>query len=223
MSGYLQRLVRNAMQPAESSIRPLVGSMFSPAEQASDSLPREEHVELSAQPGPLRPALTFEESVSTRSISPRSERQMLEKSPEAQPVPSLNSLPPADNAKLLQPFPAEQNITHIPEQHHQINGPPRLASAQPKQTFTPLMSERPAHVGPSDTSGNSVGVRHAAAPTHQQTNAARSLGREPDEIQIHIGRIEVTAVQQAPARTAIKPARKGQSLEEYLSRRDRRA
>lgn len=49
-----------------------------------------------------------------------------------------------------------------------------------------------------------------------------SPAREPDEIQIHIGRIEVTAVQQA-ARPAPTPARKAMSLDEYLSRRDGRA
>jgi len=46
--------------------------------------------------------------------------------------------------------------------------------------------------------------------------------REPDEIQIHIGRIEVTAVSQAAARAPVKPAHKALSLEEYLKRRDGR-
>jgi hypothetical protein len=45
----------------------------------------------------------------------------------------------------------------------------------------------------------------------------------PDEIQIHIGRIEVTAVPPAVAPPPPKPAPKSVSLEEYLKRRDRRA
>lgn len=42
--------------------------------------------------------------------------------------------------------------------------------------------------------------------------------REPDEIQIHIGRIEVTAMPPAPARAEPRPARKSPSLDEYLKR-----
>jgi hypothetical protein len=39
-----------------------------------------------------------------------------------------------------------------------------------------------------------------------------------DEIEIHIGRIEVTAVAQAAVRPAPQPARKALNLEEYLKR-----
>ena len=41
---------------------------------------------------------------------------------------------------------------------------------------------------------------------------------EPDEIQIHIGRIEVTAVPQAAPRPAAVPASKSINLDEYLRR-----
>ena len=47
--------------------------------------------------------------------------------------------------------------------------------------------------------------------------------READEIQIHIGRIEVTAVPPAPLRSAAKAAPSSPSLAEYLKRRDGRA
>jgi len=48
--------------------------------------------------------------------------------------------------------------------------------------------------------------------------------REPDEIQIHIGRIEVVAVPPAPVPpAALKPQRGVPSLDEYLRRRDGRA
>jgi hypothetical protein len=51
---------------------------------------------------------------------------------------------------------------------------------------------------------------------HKADKAQR--GREADEIQIHIGRIEVTAVPPAPARPAALPVRKSVKLEEYLKR-----
>jgi hypothetical protein len=48
--------------------------------------------------------------------------------------------------------------------------------------------------------------------------------REPDEVQIHIGRIEVTAVPQPQsARPAAKSAHKAVNLDEYLKRGDRRS
>jgi hypothetical protein len=61
--------------------------------------------------------------------------------------------------------------------------------------------------------------------TPATTNSRRldESSREPDEIEIHIGRIEVTAVQAAATSVSTpKPRRGGPSLEEYLKRRDRR-
>jgi hypothetical protein len=56
-------------------------------------------------------------------------------------------------------------------------------------------------------------------PLRQQEPRA---AHEPDEIQIHIGRIEVTAaLPQQPARPSAPPIRKSTDLGEYL-KRDRR-
>jgi hypothetical protein len=50
---------------------------------------------------------------------------------------------------------------------------------------------------------------------------AQSAAREADEVRIHIGRIEVTAVAPAPARPAAPmPRHKAPSLEDYLKRRN---
>ena len=46
---------------------------------------------------------------------------------------------------------------------------------------------------------------------------------DPDDIQIHIGRIEVTAVAPPSAKVAPKAQRKGETLDRYLMRRDGRA
>jgi hypothetical protein len=48
--------------------------------------------------------------------------------------------------------------------------------------------------------------------------AQRGARREPDEVHIHIGRIEVTAAPPAPRTVAAPPARKAMSLDEYLAR-----
>jgi hypothetical protein len=63
----------------------------------------------------------------------------------------------------------------------------------------------------------------SAEPTarSKQRDISHHTEREPEDIQIHIGRIEVLAVPQAPAATA-KASSKTSSLDEYLKRRDRR-
>lgn len=55
------------------------------------------------------------------------------------------------------------------------------------------------------------------------SSGSGSPGREPDEIQIHIGRIEVTAVAQPMPRPALLPIRKPISLDDYLRRGDGRS
>jgi hypothetical protein len=57
--------------------------------------------------------------------------------------------------------------------------------------------------------------RMASSASHQ--NKARTR-QEPDEIQIHIGRIEITALPPAPIRPAVAPVRKSLKLDEYLRR-----
>jgi len=49
---------------------------------------------------------------------------------------------------------------------------------------------------------------------------SQAAARQHDEIEIHIGRIEVTAVQQTASRPAAQPARKALNLDEYLKRRE---
>jgi len=71
-------------------------------------------------------------------------------------------------------------------------------------------------------------LRETAARTNgkrQPTSAtppARAATPQGEDIQIHIGRIEVLAVPQAAPRPAVAPVRKGLSLDEYLTRRNGR-
>jgi hypothetical protein len=52
--------------------------------------------------------------------------------------------------------------------------------------------------------------------------AQRRMERQSDEIQIHIGRIEVIAMPPAAPKMVAAPARKTQSLDEYLRQRNGR-
>jgi hypothetical protein len=63
----------------------------------------------------------------------------------------------------------------------------------------------------------------AGRPVRAEFSAPSRRSAQGDDIQIHIGRIEVTAVAQPMPRPAAVPARKAMSLGEYLGRRSRGA
>jgi hypothetical protein len=87
---------------------------------------------------------------------------------------------------------------------------PLLAPAAPTDRETPAF----AALAPPRPASTSASQRRAPD--------ARHAANEPHEVQIHIGRIEVTAVPPAPARVAA-PRRTGMSLDDYLKRRNGRA
>ena len=98
-------------------------------------------------------------------------------------------------------------------------------SAEPGQVifrdrYVPLMSE-PRN--PSDKPAllpqppNPIAATVRSDP--RRDSPLRPTRPEPDEIEIHIGRIEVAAAPQAPSRSAPRPARKTLTLDDYLKRR----
>jgi hypothetical protein len=64
-------------------------------------------------------------------------------------------------------------------------------------------------------------LRAAAPPRVDSVRRASAPRSEPDEIHIHIGRIEVAAVAPSPQRAAPPAPRKGINLDEYLRRGSR--
>lgn len=70
-------------------------------------------------------------------------------------------------------------------------------------------------------SGPSSAPLAPATPRPQDRRITAASAGEPDEIQIHIGKIEVLAVPQTPAPAAVKTPRKAMSLDQYLQQRDR--
>jgi hypothetical protein len=76
----------------------------------------------------------------------------------------------------------------------------------------------PVH-GDKGTTNGAPMLRRLAQPTSQKRDVGNPQG---DEIQIHIGRIEVIAMPPAAPRPAAGPARKTQTLDEYLRQRNGR-
>jgi hypothetical protein len=77
-----------------------------------------------------------------------------------------------------------------------------------------------------ETIGNTPPRPAPLAPTMTRATADSMHGApndEPNEVHIHIGRIEVTAVQEnaAPRRRAATPAPAAMSLQEYFVKRGR--
>jgi hypothetical protein len=116
--------------------------------------------------------------------------------------------------------------------------PPRPMDPNPLQSVSPLLPEAPAHArvgrtpdsapaGPLPRAGVPEPLLASAPPpTRPRTNrpspTAPLVAPEPSEVHVHIGRIEVTALQEAPvAKKAAKPLRPPMSLEQYLAKRDR--
>jgi hypothetical protein len=110
---------------------------------------------------------------------------------------------------------------------------PEPDSANSIDRYVPLLTEK------GDPKETSISAREAAKRTEsplaapalpsRAREAERTLPsraampqREPDEIRIHIGRIEVTAAPPAPAPARVAPARKTLSLDDYLKRRNGR-
>jgi hypothetical protein len=104
------------------------------------------------------------------------------------------------------------------ESDRRVDSSPSVFETTPisaRDPFAPLITEAPVSSPPTAAIGK---VREPAASSSQ--NFA-SHSRATDDIEIHIGRIEVTAVQPAPMRTTtVKSPRRVPSLDDYLRRRD---
>jgi hypothetical protein len=101
--------------------------------------------------------------------------------------------------------------------------PAGLPAAIVKRLYQPLLNADVS--GSQPAQGKILAHKVDAAPASKsqtRDSLRRSVPAAREEIQIHIGRIEVTALPPGPARATAPTARKGLSLEEYLKRGDRR-
>ena len=129
--------------------------------------------------------------------------------PFAQPPDA--DIPPRSSSKL-QLVPAEGD--------QPADGMERVVASRAAQSesVTKPIPLVPAVIQNQFIAAQMKSVRPAQAPPRSYSDAPHS-----DDIRIHIGRVEVIAVQQPEVRrTPPPPVRKGLSLDEYLSRRNGR-
>lgn len=227
MKGYLQRMAASAVRP-QSGIHPLVGSIYAGAfadatrgAAAESSLHEEERWLASPQPvGEERaarvdpdasPVLESAESevAQRRSEQPANAAARREGRIDAQRASFRPLLPAAESERAESSW---DNATDGDRQTRSGDGLEREDS-EPESSFGALLpreSRSPLAVS---------GVRRARSEAFQHSAPAE---REPDKVEIHIGRIEVTAVPQGAPRPAPTRPRKSLDLGEYLKRRDGR-
>jgi hypothetical protein len=214
MSGWLQRLAARALGQAPS-VRPIVGWEADAGSPAID-VPGPARV---LEPTPRRaPDVRAEPAVATPAA--RVHREPVRHRPAAEPAP-----PPLHTVDGPAAMRAAQSERERPPARRPRRSAPaaplsllrpvdREAPDEPIGEVPPLLAPRPVpHVLPAQA---------IAAPVQRPLDGtARSPREETTEVHVSIGRIELTAVQDAP-RPRREPARtrKPQSLEEYLKRRE---
>lgn len=221
MSSYFHRLASQVLRPA-SAIHPFVGTLWSPPHNVE---PFESATELSIHPAASRttqaepiPHTQPLRSENNHEVAPHVEtsHQIIAKSAQ-ETVLSVTPILP-----LIEPQPlsTQANISSIDAtqefaiETHSDTPRPLIPQAPAQSQHLTLLSVAAAAKAPAAARANSPLRQPLPAPP----------AREPDEIEIHIGRIEVIAAQppqQAP-RVSPQAPRKSLDLGEYL-RRDRRA
>jgi hypothetical protein len=214
MNGYLQRLVQTAAQPVQS-MHPFAGSIFATShDDQTRGIESEEFVAATSaidrHASPKLPPQTVPQQNAQHGGVPLREYRPIA------PVSVVTPLQTEGEAALI--FQQEQFAQRPnPSANTEETEVEQLSSPVTPQTeFHPLMSQEPFIAEPDLT--------HAffQAKTRASGDNRRSVARERtnDDIQIHIGRIEVTAVHPPAPRTA-KPPDRGPSLDAYLNRRAR--
>jgi hypothetical protein len=214
-------LASSVLSPGDA-IHPVAGSIFSGAQQGVfDVGTGLEEIALSKIRNDPRRVPGFQATAESPAV---------DGTPEA--APPLER-PPRAHAGVT-PIAGASSATAAPRSAGDafVTGPPREAPPRSEaEALSTPRSYRPlvAGVYPSqDASEILPSVTAPPAPSFnrpKRSSASSSQNPQaatpPDEIQIHIGRVEVIAMPPAPARTApAKPSRQAPSLNDYLRRRD---
>jgi hypothetical protein len=231
VSGYLQRLAANLIAPG-GGIHPIVGSIYDTASHgvSNHALSDEQLIETRRRspletPPPAVP--TFAPASKNEPPTPRETADAQPRSgviAQREPYPRLLPLSERagnDDDDRLRP-------AKVTDEAGRAGSSPSSANLAPLPAMrlnAPLVSGNlaPNPSGVFDRSANRDGLQRLAPPQRRSPQSV-SPQRPSDEVEIHIGRIEVTALHPAPAPSApSRPARRAMTLDEYLRRRDGRA
>lgn len=226
MSGYLQRMVAGAARPVRT-VHPLAGGVFV-KEQRQGIV--EESAAVSAQ---IEPGRIDGDVEALREVRETQKPERLVVRPFVDRASQQEKTPPETQGRgreddsaivssvqesdVREPVEVEKNIQAL-RVHTLLM--PESADRDPEARVEGTALEESEH-----RTGAEV-VRTARMTTERGTAeraARKEIERGSEDIQIHIGRIEVIAAPPPLQRTAPAATRKSESLEDYLRRRDRRA
>lgn len=226
MKGFLHRLAAGAVQP-QVRLHPLMEPMFAPRVQDGQ-------LEM-----PLRLEVSERVGISHPMVAPSTGDVVRDADAGRRESAVHEPITPMDAASGFEPLVQGKSVA-ASEEHVSVvasavsQTPASVARGEGKSAeggdsrlaaeHLPLIIERlmqgPGAAQPSDAGTAQTGrTGRGAVPAPVPERVAQVT---PDEIQIHIGRIEVIATPPPAPRVAPAPARKSMSLDEYLNRRDGR-
>jgi hypothetical protein len=205
MSNFLQRIASTVTGNATPRLHPMLGSIFAPA----------------------APLTHFEAPAAVQAGSPLHLQQapLLGPSvfhePAAFPGPGHAPNPSGTDAPLLPQHDVnaalETALLSLSSMREPVASHDAVAGNESSTAESPVPA--PASQRPQPLLAAAILSPSRIAPAHTAPEGPqRQARREPDEIHIHIGRIEVAAVAPPTPRPASAQARKSLSLEEYLRR-----
>ena len=250
MKGFLHRLAASATRP-QARLHPFPESVYPAAREQSfaESIMRTEAaasstlaVEHGAQPASpaasrtsIRPIAPRKDSSEAQPVSASENApqqhysQRLRETERNEARAASDSLETSDAAGRSSVSPtASSRTSSSASREFSLEAMSSIAAE-----YVPIVVERAMQAGSSDTPPLAImrsqdveraiaSAARQARPAAQVPSTAHAAPVAGDEIQIHIGRIEVVAVPPPAPRPAPAPARKGMSLDEYLNRRNGR-
>lgn len=241
MKRFLQKLASSVLRP-QPSLHPFVESIF-PAPLHVSSEPSTQAQEVSvatslreqsaSQPAPhlkswpFTPARSSEPEVQLRSSVGRSsagEQIITDHEQSFRPLLPVREAEGSDATGVISP--ANQRIdatSSVTSDARTDHTPDKERVTRNSRITTMHLDESRAAKQPSPHSQfDALSLTALRKPVPAAARFAPRTQQETDDIQINIGRIEVIAAPPLAPRSAPAPARKGISLDEYLSRRDGR-
>jgi hypothetical protein len=230
MSNFLQRVASTAA-PAQSLARPRLqpmrGSIFAPVSAATGPA---DSLETNAETEAGRAKIEMDLGKSDRLLT--STRGSGSSLASAIPVSRLTPIsePPllrgdygGDTSNHARLGDTEQHEKSIVSRQSEKSRGEESARGSETRPFEAADSSPSSRVGQTRPQQNLTpipiqAVRATAPPRIDAVRRASAQRSEPDEIHIHIGRIEVAAVAPQPQRMAAPAPHKGLNLDEYLRR-----
>lgn len=234
MSNFLQRVAAAAIQPP-ARLQPILGSIFAPSTHRSSKDFSRTEVEMATQTlAPHRhepiaaPSFDAPDQTGTDRLSRATTPEDFSQAHSPRSFNVDSPLLPAFNPVSEQRTSSQAHS--FSETSQSATEPSKLTTAEiapiqqsvskpsPYQPLMAAMQQTAVRLHPHEPIAAPATMRSSRAEAARRSQPAQ---HEPDEVHIHIGRIEVAAVPQQAARPTAAAARRSINLSDYLARNGR--